>query len=282
MKKQLIILYLLLCAGPTVHAQYGRLTEVENRVLEENREAILKRLEIQKNEELLRLQADYKVLVVLLNELDTLLTQRELRKLTYDYIYPMEHQLRFNAKRKIDMAFDDAVSRILIRSWSDISSPNMPILFMHVKAFNLTGSQEEQLLQKALELKAILKKKPGKDVWKEELEAFESILSEEQLDRFFNIKNGAKMYRHSLNVWKRLCEHGLTSDLDSVQACNQIHLYQLHLQNAKDRYAFDEEKLAEAIEAVNARKPLPVKRSHELANRLRAKKSTTTKGTFHW
>jgi len=218
----------------------------------------------------------------LADKLKTIVEKMGARKLVFDFLYPEDHEKRYTEKAKIEDEYSDSIDRILILSGNDISSPNMPIVFKNMTDYSIiTPEQVEIFLDAAIGFKKDLANNPRRDMWQKELELFKSTLNDEQLERFFTIKNARIAMRDAQNYWERLKEAGLTSDLDSAKAVNQVYIHKLKIMEATDLYTYDDAQKREAWAAIDQYAPTPVRRVYAI-NRKNAAKKQGYRGSFTW
>jgi len=280
MKKIFLIFYLLysaICAN----AQLVYLSEKEKAGYQQHKDEVDARIEIVKQDKFLEYATRYALKKIYVDELKTIICAQEMRKLIYDYQFPDDHNRRFSEKAKIDKEYCDAIDRILLLSGNDISSPGFYIVLHFGDGLNLTTEQVEEFAKEALAAKKVLEKNPRRDMWRKELEVLEKLLDEKQLDYFFVLKNGNKMRRETIDAWSRLKDAGLTNDLDSITACQQIYLHKVKIQKATDIYAYDDTKKREAWSAIDMSAPLPIKRIYSI-NRKNSAKKQGFRGSFTW
>jgi hypothetical protein len=276
-----LIFFFLWCFSLFVKAQNDALSLYEDSIYQKHKVEIDLRISIAKEDKIREYAVRYNLYPVYIEELKVILENQEKAKIIYDYFYPSNHQKRFLEKQKIENAYKNAIDRILLLSGNDISSPNLPIVFSYKEALKFTDEQEKALIELALKHKKMLEKNPRRDLWQEELEALENTLTEYQFEWFFIYKNSAKILRKTADDWRRLKEAGLTADLDSATACNQIYQHKMRIQKATDIYTYDDAKKREAWAAIDFQAPLAVKRLYSI-NRKNSAKKQGYRGSFIW
>jgi hypothetical protein len=279
--KKILLIFCSLFVALSAYTQIDYLSELEKVVYQQHKEEIDSRFEIAKQDKYLEYATHYTLKKVYVDELKILIGAQEIRKLVYDYIYPDDHVKRYSEKTKVEKDYCDAIDRILLLSGNDISSPNFYIVLHYSDGLNLTPEQIEEFTKESLAVKKVLDKSPRRDMWRNELEVLQKLLDEKQLDYFFVLKNGNKMKRETVFTWSLLKDAGLTNDLDSATACQQIYLHKLKIQKATDINAYDDTKKREAWSAIDMSAPVPVKRIYSI-NRKNLAKKQGYKGSFIW
>ena len=280
MKKK-IIAFWLLCAATSVWAQTNFMTETETNCYLQHKDEIDTRSEMASEDKFRELTTTYSIKLTYEAELRNICNILEMRKVICDYLHPKDHKKRFWIKKEIEDNYRSSIDRIVILSGNDVSSPSMTVLFKFSDYIKLTTNQVDTLVETAIFHKQILKTEPRKNMWKEELTMLQSILTEEQLDRFFNQKNSRLALRSAVTHWNRLQENGLTNDLDSVKSVNQMYVHILKKQKAADIYFNDDSQKRKAWAEIDQSAPLAMNRSYEIARRSVAKKQLY-RGTFNW
>ena len=280
--RKLLLTFCMMCALSGAAAQNDYLDEKERSVYLQRKDEFDARFEIVRQDKYLELASRYVVKDEYAKELRTIIETQEARKLVVDFLFPEDHKRRYDEKAKIEREYSDGIDRILLLSGNDISSPNMPIVFKNmIDYYIITPKQVEIFVNAAIGFKKDLAKNPRRDMWKKELELLQNTLDEEQLDRFFTIKNARIALRDAQTYWARLKEAGLTGDLDSVKAVNQVYMHKLKIMKATDLYTYDDAQKREAWAAIDQYAPLPVKRVYAI-NRKNTAKRQGYRGSFTW
>jgi len=280
--RKLLMTFCMMCAIFGAVAQINYLNEEERSVYLHHKKEFDARFEIARQDKYLDLTTCYVVKDEYANKLRTIIETQEARKLVFDFLFPEDQKRRYYEKAKIEKEYSDSIDRILLLSGNDISSPNMPIVFNNMIDYSIiTPEQVEIFLAAAIGFKKDLVKNPRRDMWKKELELLQNTLNDEQLERFFTIKNARIAMRDAQNYWERLKEAGLTSDLDSVKAVNQVYIHKLKIMEATDIYTYDDAQKREAWAAIDQYAPTPVKRVYAI-NRKNTAKKQGYRGSFTW
>ncbi len=280
-KRKMWALAAALCATLSLSAQTGYLTDEEAAVWRENSEQMDSQINIQVQDKLREIRSKYVVTEEMLISFNEIVYEQEVRKLIYNYMYPEDHIARFQKKIQIESQYKNAIDRILFLSGNDMASPKLHLAIRYANHLSISPEQKELLTDKALDLKKGLDKDPRKDVWKQELQALQDILTEEQFDRYFTYKNAGKITRDTRDAWTRLKDAGLTTDLDSTKSYAQIYMHKLKIQKATDIYTYDENARKEAWAAIDLYAPLPIKRLYSINRKNQAKKQGY-RGSFTW
>jgi hypothetical protein len=280
MKRKIITLWLF-CITTAIFAQTDFLNETENDCYLKNKDEIDARLEMAKEDAYRELTTTYAIKLLYVDDLKQIVEMQEMRKIICDYLQPTDHNQRFWMKKAVENDYRNAFDRIILLSGNDISSPSMPVLFKNSEVLQLTGEQMETLVEKAISYKEILKANSRQDMWRSELELLQSTLTDDQLERFLNLKNIRIATRDAQNHWNRMKEYGLTNDLDSTQAVTQMFVHLLKIQNATDIYAYNDAKKREAWAAIDQYAPLAMRRSYSVS-RKNIEKKQGYRGSFNW
>lgn len=208
-----------------------------------------------------------------------LLTNREMRKLAYNYIYSGSTHNRVLSRLAIDSVYQDSIDLILIPFNSTISGENISYLLKAAKACELDESQHKHIEQQALDMAHQIRKNPRTNVWKQEMNVLRNTLTEKQLERFFSLKNGTKVGKKLKEEWARLTEAGLAAELDSVKDRAKAGRYYHLQQQIMDLYKYDNNTRKRHLAELSKQMPLWVKLidAQDKQKRVDASKKTVSK-----
>ena len=280
MKRKFFTLWLL-CAATVSFAQTDFLNETENACYLQHKDAIDAQTTIAMEDAFRDMATTYAIKLTYETDLRHILEMREMRKVICDYLQPTDHNQRFWMKRAIENYYKNALDKMVLLSGNDVSSPSMAIIFNNRDYLELTQAQTDTILASGVKFWNALKKEPRKDLWKQELTLLQNTLNDQQLDKFFTLKNSRIALRDAKTRWEALKTNDLTSDLDSAQAVTQMYSHLLKKMKAADIYAYDSAKKSEAWAAIEQYAPLPMLRYYTVDRKAKAKKQGY-RGSFNW
>lgn len=201
--------------------------------------------------------------------LTRLLEEREMRKLTYNYIHPNSAYKRVCSRMAVDSVFQDSIDMVLIPYNKNISGENISYVLRTIKAYNLDEAQSKYLKHQALDLAHQLHRNPRANVWKQEMKALRSTMTEKQLECFFALKNGSRIGKKLKEDWIKLTEAGQTSDLDSISDRAKASRYYMSQYKIMDLYKYENSVRKKQLEELSKQMPLWVKKVDALEKRKR-------------
>lgn len=187
-------------------------------------------------ERILKLSMSRRVPTRFKDSITSLFVRCEARKLCYNHIYEKANLKRVFAKLTIDSIYRDSVNRMIIPHNKEIGGENMSIALYYSKKMELTESQHETLLEKAINISHKLYKDPLYNCWDEEMQSLSSTLSKDQLSTFFLVKHSVSILNETTDMWKKLQENGLTEGLDSAREFRRSYAYLAEKHKINDLY----------------------------------------------
>lgn len=216
-------------------------------------------------------------------EADSVLTfvkKMEIRKATYNYIFPDNDTLRYKAKQNIDNEYEEALVKHLFRAGKTVGSYNCRMIMRNKDTLQLTPTQQESILTWAVEVNNLLKDDPSLSLRPLEFPLFKKIFTETQLDLFLTLKLTEEVNGQVQKSWKTLKENGLEYGLDSAVVSAELFRYHM----ARDRAIYinyaDATLREAAIKSINDYAPTAIKRINNIPAATEAKKAYN--GTLTW
>ncbi len=239
MRKRILLSIMLALMYSMAFAQYYRCTKAEKDIFDLCSDEILNRTEYRTDEECARLNECYYIPTEKQSLIRQYISNREFHKVCLEYLIPDSLQQRVRSKIKIDEHYQDSIDRILIPELENkISGDNISFALHSKKYLKLDTAQYEYLMAKALDMTHRIRKNRTLNVWNEEMEVLKKTLSKKQLYIFFRNKNSSKITAEADLAWKRICEAGLSEQLDSVKEMNLAISYFYERQKIMDLYRY--------------------------------------------
>jgi TPR repeat protein len=106
-----------------------------------------------------------------------LLTERETREATYQFIYPEDEVARYQARQQVSNDYKTTLIRDLFLAGEIVGSYNCRMVMRNKDTLWLTTAQQASITETAVELDQLLEKDPKMDSRGYELAAFRKIMS---------------------------------------------------------------------------------------------------------
>lgn len=216
-------------------------------------------------------------------EADSVLTfvkKMEIRKATYNYIFPENDTTRYKAKQSIDKEYEEALIKHLFKAGKTVGSYNCRMIMRNKDTLKLNTTQQESILAWAVQVNNLLQDDPKLELRPLEFPLFKKLFTETQLDLFLILKMTEEVNGQVQKSWKTLKENGLEYGLDS--AVVSAELFQYHMARDRAIYVnYADAKLREAaIKSINDYAPTAIKRINNIPAATEAKKAYN--GTLTW
>lgn len=226
MKKFLLILFLLCGSAIQGYAQYPRISQMtltERIAYDMYKDEIIQSVDIEGKEQWLAIKRDYKIPQNKQADLIKLIKLREIRKLTYNFIYPNDAEKRMAAKRRIDIQFQDSIDAILLLK--NKLAGELTTYALNMRPGFLSEKQQDSLMSQAIKMCQKKRYSNDADIAMDDISALQSILTEKQQKTVIHLYNVPEINRQMNEVWQTLKEHGYDARYDSAQACKHIFQY---------------------------------------------------------
>ncbi len=112
------------------------------------------------------------------------------------------------------------------------------------------------------------------------MDLLRKTLDKKQLDRFFTIKNGIIVSREARQAWKRICDAGLESEVDSAKEMNLAISYYHERQKIKDIYRYYGTPQKKYLAELSRQMPLIVRMVDALDKKARMEEDEKKNGTI--
>lgn len=278
-RKLLLVVFLSVCA--TLSAQSFRCTDAEKEVWDKHADEILGRTMYRAAEESERIFQCYMVPKDKRPLIEGYVRDREFHKVCLEYILPDSLEQRVRRKIRLDNHYQDSIDRVLIPEYTNnISGYNISFALHFSRKIHLDSAQFEYLLSKALDMTHRIRKDRMLNVWNEEMDLLRKTLDKKQLDRFFTIKNGIIVSREARQAWKRICDAGLESEVDSAKEMNLAISYYHERQKIKDIYRYYGTPQKKYLAELSRQMPLIVRMVDALDKKARMEEDEKKNGTI--
>lgn len=264
----------------TGFAQNVNLSSQESAVYNQHKEEIDRYTQIGVDDQMTEYIKRYSIKSNYSNPIRLLLTEREQRLNLCNFLYPDSVLQRYNAKQSIQSQYNGSIDKTLLLAGAPVATENINSVVKISEVLKLSNAQIDTIATEAVALNNYIKRHPHADVWAKELALFNKTLSTSQVDLFLSIKNGRKTNLQVRNVWQKLKESNMTSDLDSIQTYGQLYSFYNNLNKAGDLYYKKDSIWMRAVQGINASSPLAVKR-YNLAKKKRYSAKSNS-GTYMW
>lgn len=254
--KKLIQLCLATLGIMPAKAQSILIPEAEKKVMQESRERVEEQAKFASSEKFAEMCQNYRVMKKFSPRIKEILTEREQRKVCYNFIYDDSPSKRAKAKSVIDSLYQDSINIRLIPYNKNISGDYVSFALFLDKSLRMDFSQTCAIKQCALDLAHKIKKNPKLDTWPEERKAIISVLTPKQVEKLFVRKNGRKISNDFRTAWTRLKDAGLTQQLDSVSDGALAVVYIEKTYAIKELYQRDKSARRAAMAQLDKRKPI--------------------------
>lgn len=197
-----------------------------------------------------------------------LLSNCEKLKAIASIVYRDTVEKRVNAKMKIDEMYKDSIYEILIPC-NSISGENLGFALNLCKRGLCKPEQEAILMKKALDIAHKLESWPGQNVWNEEMDILKKVLTKDQLNAFFELKNLDKNNQDYNNAWKQLEDGGLAEQLNKDTDGKELLMYIEEENKLRTLYKYRDDLRQENLNELYKHQPYAIR----LLSGLNAKKN---------
>ncbi len=258
-QRRLILFGLALIAMTFAKAQSTLTPDLEEGIMKEKTETVNEQARLASSEAFASLCINYRVMKKFSARIKEMLSEREMRKACYNYIYEDMPYKRTRAKMEIDSLYQDSIDIRLIPYNKNISGEYVSAALFLDKTLRLDSTQYNTIKECALNLAHKLRKNPKLDTWPEERKVITTALTPKQVEKLFVRKNGKKIADDFRTAWNRLKEAGLTQQLDSVSDGALAVVYLEKAYTIKDLYQRDKSARRAAMAQLDKRKPIMMK-----------------------
>ena len=261
-------------------AQTYRCTRAEKEVFDQYPDEILHRTNYRTDEECVRLNARYYIPADKQALIRQYVSNREFHKVCLEFLLPDSLQQRVKRKIGLDEHYQDSIDMVLIPEYGNkISGDNISYALHSRKYIKLDDAQYDYMLAKALDMAHRIRRNRTLNVWNEEMEIIRKTLSKEQLYKFFRNKNSAKVTKEARQAWKRICEAGLDTQLDSVKDMSLAISYFNERQRIKDIYRYYGTSQKKYLAELSRHMPPMIKMLDSLDKKARMEEQEKKNGT---
>jgi hypothetical protein len=209
-----------------------------------------------------------------------LLTERETREATYQFIYPDDEVARYQARQQVSNDYKTTLIRDLFLAGEIVGSYNCRMVMRNKDTLRLSSAQQAKIVETAVELDQLLEKDPKMDSRGYELAAFRKIMSQNQVNLYLTLKLVDEVKGQVATSWTKLKDNQLDYGLDS--AGTSAELYRYHMSRDKAIYLYyNNDSLRNAsVDAINNAAPLAIRRINAIPAAQKAKAAYN--GSFSW
>lgn len=201
------------------------------------------------------------------SQLQQLLWNREVAK-KRAYKFAENTMERVKAKMKVDSIYQDSINQILI-PYNNISGENLSFALLLSKKGFCSKKQVNKLQEKALDMARRLSKNPGQNIWNEEIEYLQGILTKKQQQGLFELKNLEKINYDLKSAWEKLMDANLEAELDSTTDYPQAYKYFVKLNMINDIYKYNENLRIKNLEELRKHQPYVIRLLEGVENKKR-------------
>ncbi len=280
MKNKILLSIALALIHSTAWAQFYRCTKAEKDVFDQHPDEILNLTRFRTDEECVRLNVRYYIPADKQPLIRQYVSNREFHKVCLEYLLPDSLQQRVLAKIRLDEHYQDSIDMILIPEFENkVSGDNISFALHSRKHIKLDTAQYEYLLAKAIDMTHRIRRNRTLNVWNEEMDVLRKTLSKEQLYKFFRNKNSPKVTEEARQAWKRICEAGLSEQLDSAKDMSLAISYFNERQKIKDIYRYYGTSQKKYLAELSKQMPPMVKMLDAIDKKARKKEEEKKNGT---
>lgn len=166
--------------------------------------------------------------------LKTFLINREIKKSVQKYSSLTLEDAK-TVEHSIEEEYKDSIYPLLI-PYNRMSGDNISLVLLLSKKENYNDNQIKYLMDSAVDMARRLERDSALNVWDEEMEILRNTLDDQQLNRFFGVKNFKAIKAETDIKWNKLKEVGLTQDMDSTLECYRVFNYLNEKMKINDLY----------------------------------------------
>jgi len=200
----------------------------------------------------------YYVPQIIAPNLHRMILNREINKARCSIVYRENFQKRVKSKLAVDNLYKDSINTILI-PFNNISGENIGFVLRLCQRDFCKKDQLEKIMKKALDLTRELEKDPRKNVWNDEMDFLDKVLSKNQLDAFFELKTLNNINNDCNNAWNSLLSAGLTEQVDSVKERTQVYAYFKEVNKIREQYRYRENLMNKNLEELYKHRPYAIR-----------------------
>lgn len=178
---------------------------------------------------------------------------------------------RVKIKLQVDSTYQDSINLILI-PYNNISGENLGYALRLCNRGFCSKKQMHKLQEKALDMAHRLEKNPRMNVWNEEMEFLQKVLSKKQQVGFFELKYIDKINNDLNTAWKKLTDANLDIELDSATDYPQAYQYFVKVNMTNELYRYQEELRVKNLEELRKHQPYVIRLLEGLENKKRVEK----------
>lgn len=187
-----------------------------------------------------------------------LLTEREVRKATYDYTRTDSYE-RVQCKQRIDKLYQDSIDIRLIPYNNAVAGEMISIATRMAKTLGVSEDRRMDIMNLGLDIAKCIRKNPNYHYDTRVMDSLRIFMTKEQLTTFLRAKNATKAVRTAKEVWNVVKTAGLIEDEDSVECCKVAIEYYLQENVINDMFAGHDKVIRNNLSALWKRQPLIVR-----------------------
>lgn len=272
MKRKLFVTAVGLLTALGMSATVLGFSEEEAKVCEANIEALAFRCTIAGQDAFMELQQKYYVPEKDARYLQDLMTEREVRKATYDYICKVSWE-RIQNKKRIDSLYQDSIDVRLMPENSSIAGENISLALRFSGRMGVDATGYGRIMALGLDVAKHLRRDAHYRYDMEVMDSLRNILTKEQLVRILRSKNMQKAIDRGVAAWNEVVVAGLIEGEDSTTCCDDAIEYYLQELVLSDMFVGHDKVLGNNLADLWKRQPLIVrmngsmKRKQEITRR---------------
>ncbi len=205
-----------------------------------------------------------------------LLTEREVRKATYDYTRTDPYE-RVRCKQRIDNLYQDSIDIRLIPYNNNVAGEIISIATRMAKTLGVSTENRAAIISLGLDVAGHLRKDPRYYYDIVVMDSLRSLMTKEQLTRMLRSKNAVRSVDKARGAWAAVKAAGLIEDEDSVECCKVAIEYYLQENVINDMFAGHDKVIRNNLSALWKRQPLIVRMREAMRKEETLKKQNEEK-----
>lgn len=247
-------------------AEILQFSDEERQVYADNYEAMKFRCLIAGQDAVTELRMRYLIPKEDMDFMYRLLTEREVRKATYDYTQTDSYE-RVRCKQRIDNLYQDSIDIRLIPYNNNVAGEIISIATRMAKTLGVSTEKRAAIISLGLDVAEHLRKDPRYYYDIVVMDSLRSIMTKEQLTRMLRSKNAVRSVDKARGAWAAVKAAGLIEDEDSVECCTAAIEYYLQESVIEDMFVGHAKVLRGNMKELWRRQPLIVRMKESIGRK---------------
>jgi len=263
MKQNLLATILGLLLVSSAHSAILEWSQDEIRTYKENTEAMSFRCQIAASDAFLQMRQVYHLPKKDEPFVLQIITEREFRKATYDYISKNTWE-RITNKKRLDELYQDSIDVRLLPYNDKLAGANVSLCLRLANKIGLSTEKYNKVMHLGLSVAKHLRKDPRYNYDVEVMDSLRNFLTKEQLVIVLRSNNIADVVSKSIAVWHEVKAAGLIENEDSMSCCNNAIAYYLQESVINDMFVGHEKVLKKNLYDLKKQQPVIVRMSESI------------------